>query len=207
MATTTRARRSVAASRPRRAPRARSRTRSVQRERGGHRVPEALRPLLVMVRSVASTCPLRGHYAPHRGATRAGQALTGQCENASALFHLLAGGTRYGWRMMRLGGEVWSLGPHYFVQHVSGAIVDPTADQFPVGEPIPYGLARGQSAGGFRKVPHDALGGLDVRGQTTTRAALDAAHRLGVGPRRVDHEAGAAIAAARAWSLENLEAL
>jgi hypothetical protein len=62
-----------------------------------------------MVREVSASCPLRGHYPPHRGATAAGQALTGQCENASALFHLLAGGTRLGWRMMRLGGDVWQL--------------------------------------------------------------------------------------------------
>jgi hypothetical protein len=137
-----------------------------------------------MVREVSASCPLRGHYPPHRGATAAGQALTGQCENASALFHLLAGGTRLGWRMMRLGGDVWRYGPHYFVQHTSGVIVDPTADQFPVGVRVPYEIARGQSAGGFRKVPQGALGPLDVRGQTTTRTALLAAHRLGVGPDR-----------------------
>jgi hypothetical protein len=116
-----------------------------------------------MVREVSASCPLRGHYPPHRGATAAGQALTGQCENASALFHLLAGGTRLGWRMMRLGGDVWRYGPHYFVQHTSGVIVDPTADQFPVGVRVPYEIARGQSAGGFRKVPPGALGPLDVR--------------------------------------------
>lgn len=159
----------------------------------GHGVPSALRGLLQLVREASSSCPLRGRYEPLAGGN---SAMRGQCENASAIFHLLAGGTSHGWRMMRIGPESWSFGPHYFVRHVSGVVVDPTADQFPPGERIPYELARGQSAGGFRKVPDGAeVSGVSVAGQTTTPTALRAATSLH------GRNVSAAILAARRWSL------
>lgn len=156
------------------------------------RVPPDLRPLLALVREAAASCALRGRYEPLRGGNAA---LRGQCENAAALFHLLAGGTAAGWRMMRIGPEAWRLGPHYFVRHVSGAVVDPTADQFPPGERVPYALARGQSAGGFRRVPPGArVGSVDLAGQTATPEALRAALRL------PSASAAGAASLARRWA-------
>ena len=83
-------------------------------------VKASLRPLITIVRRLALTCPLTVTFRPLRGTTAAGAALRGQCVNASALFHLLAGGSASGWRMMRIGGDVWKHGPHYFVEHDSG---------------------------------------------------------------------------------------
>jgi len=158
--------------------------------------PNALRPLLAVVRGLAPTCRLRGRYAPLRGGNAA---MRGQCENAAAVFHLLAGGTGAGWRMMRIGGDVWPLGPHYFVRHVSGTVVDPTADQFPPGTRVPYELARGQSAGGFRRVPAGArVGRVSLAGQTATPEALRAALRADPA------EASAAAGDARRWSYDAL---
>jgi hypothetical protein len=141
-----------------------------------HSVPVALRPLVAVVRRLALTCPLTVAFRPLRGTTAAGAALRGQCVNASALFHLLAGGSASGWRMMRIGGDVWKHGPHYFVEHDLGTIVDPTADQFPPTVRIPYEIAKGQTDGSFRKVPAGTrLGGFNVGGMTASSKALRAA--------------------------------
>lgn len=164
---------------------------------GGMLAP-SLRRLQSIVRDYAPSCRLRGRFSPVASATAQGKRLRGQCENASALFHLLAGGTAFGWRMMRLGPE-WEHGPHYFVRHVSGTVVDPTWDQFPRNTTIPYDMARGQSAGGFRKIPVGTrVAGILVDGQTTTPEALRAALDLPA------EEVAAAMLAARQWSVQRL---
>ena len=158
----------------------------------------SLRRLQSIVRDYAPSCRLRGRFSPVASASAQGKLLRGQCENASALFHLLAGGTTFGWRMMRIGSE-WEHGPHYFVRHVSGVIVDPTWDQFPRGTSIPYEIARGQSAGGFRKIPVGTrVAGILVDGQTTTPEALRAA--LALPATGTD----TAMLAARQWSVQRL---
>jgi len=160
-----------------------------------HSVPVALRPLVAIARRLALTCPLTVTFKPLRGITAAGAALRGQCVNASALFHLLAGGKDEGWRMMRIGGDVWKHGPHYFVEHVSGVIVDPTDDQFQPTVRIPYELAKGQTDGSFREVPYGTrIGGFNVGGMTASSKALRAA-MANDGPRLA-----AAMRKARDWS-------
>ena len=160
------------------------------------RAPAAsLQPLIAIVRRLALTCPLTVTFRPLRGTTADGAALRGQCVNASALFHLLAGGSASGWRMMRIGGDVWKHGPHYFVEHDSGTIIDPTADQFPPFVRIPYELAKGQTDGSFRMVPRGTVvGGFDVGGVTASSKALRAAME-GDGPRLAS-----AMQSAREWA-------
>lgn len=159
------------------------------------RIDLSLRPLVAIVRRIALSCPLTVTFRPLRGTTADGAALRGQCVNASALFHLLAGGSASGWRMMRIGGDVWKHGPHYFVEHDSGTIIDPTADQFPMTVRIPYELAKGQTDGSFRMVPRGTIvGGFDVGGVTASSKALRAAME-GDGPRLAS-----AMQSAREWA-------
>ena len=160
------------------------------------RVPSpSLRPLVAIVRRLALTCPLTVPFRPLRGTTAAGAALRGQCVNASAIFHLLAGGSAAGWRMMRIGKKVWRHGPHYFAEHVSGVIIDPTSDQFPMTVRIPYELAKGQTDGSFRMVPRGTVvGGFNVGGMTASSKALRAA-LANDGPKLA-----AAMQSAREWS-------
>lgn len=156
--------------------------------------PTALRPLVAIVRKLALSCPLTVSFRPLPGTTATGAALRGQCVNASALFHLLAGGPTSGWRMMRIGGDVWRYGPHYFVEHDSGIRVDPTRDQFPRSVQIPYGLAKGQTDGSFRVVPRGTtVGGFNVGGVTASSKALRVSLEND-GPRLA-----AAMRSARAW--------
>lgn len=119
--------------------------------------------------------------------------------NASALFHLLAGGKSAGWTMKRIGDDVWRYGPHYFVQHTSGLAIDPTADQFPASVRIPYELAKGQTDGSFRKIPEGTwVGGFNVGGMTASSKALRAALE-GDGDRLSN-----AMQQAREWSADHL---
>ena len=142
--------------------------------------PSWLKPIVSLVRQYSVDCPLRIVSSHDKGATEHGTKLIGQCENASALFHLLVGGSKTGWKMMRIGPDVWpEYGPHYFVKHESGLIVDPTFDQFPKHTKIPYELAKGQTAGGFRKIPLSTkITGLDLSNQTTTKVALETTIKL-----------------------------
>ena len=67
--------------------------------------------------------------------------MAGHCYVASeALFHLL-GGKEGGWAAHNIQHEG---GPHWFLKHAGGRVLDPTADQF--NTPVPY--AKGK-AGGF----------------------------------------------------------
>lgn len=63
---------------------------------------------------------------------------TGHCYAASeALYHLL-GGKAAGWIPVRLRHEG---GPHWFLRHLDGTILDATSDQFDT--PVPHGQGTG----------------------------------------------------------------
>lgn len=70
--------------------------------------------------------------------------MTGNCYAASeALYHIL-GGKRAGWKSMRLPimGPDPKLDTHWFLQHKSGLILDPSRRQFG-RRPVDYSEARG----------------------------------------------------------------
>lgn len=74
--------------------------------------------------------------APYKGNCNP---MTGHCYVASeAMYHAL-GGKDAGWTPHQITHEG---SPHWFLRHKSGAIVDPTADQFKT--PVPYDKARGK---------------------------------------------------------------
>lgn len=70
----------------------------------------------------------RGHQNP----------VAGHCYVASeAIYHKL-GGKAAGWTPQTIQHEG---GPHWYLKHEDGTIIDPTADQF--GTPVPYEKGRG----------------------------------------------------------------
>lgn len=65
----------------------------------------------------------------------------GNCYATSeALYHLL-GGKRAGWKPMHLNTKL--TGPHWFLKHKSGLILDATAKQFPRNVKVDYSKAVG----------------------------------------------------------------
>lgn len=63
---------------------------------------------------------------------------TGHCYAASeAVYHLL-GGKDAGWTPVRIRHEG---GPHWFLRHTDGTVLDPTGDQFDT--PVPYATGTG----------------------------------------------------------------
>lgn len=89
--------------------------------------------------------------------------MAGHCYVASeALYHLL-GGKAEGWKPMSIQHEG---GPHWFLKHEDGAVIDATADQFRT--PVPYDEGRGcgfltrdpsaRTKIVLRRVEHEAAG-------------------------------------------------
>lgn len=93
----------------------------------------SLKKLVSKVREVLTDDLRRPKY---RGAEHP---MTGHCYVASeALYHLL-GGSQKGWKPMNVQHEGDS---HWFLQHSSGRILDPTGDQFKT--PVPYDQGKGK---------------------------------------------------------------
>ena len=86
-------------------------------------------PLADVVRSVLTDDLLKPAYRSLEGR----KPTTGHCYAASeALYHLL-GGKGAGWTPVRLRHEG---GPHWFLRHLDGTVLDPTSDQFDT--PVPH---------------------------------------------------------------------
>jgi hypothetical protein len=101
-------------------------------------VRAALQPLHFLIRANLTPDLLHPKYR----AKNAGRAdPTGHCVAAAGAFWWLAGGPKRGWRFRRITRKTWRRGPHYFLEHTSGVLVDPTADQF--RERVPYERAVG----------------------------------------------------------------
>lgn len=167
-------------------------------------VPKELAPLVALVQQYVQTCSIIGHFPVMKGSTTPD--LTGHCANAAALFWYLVGGSRTGWKNMRLPGELdasgkpkpprpslWKYGPHAFVLHEpSGTVIDPTEGQFPDTIAIPYERAEGGTSGGFRK---------DANGQTVPPPKILAAAK----ELRADPRAAQAIYDAQEWSRKTVK--
>lgn len=88
-----------------------------------------------MIQKVRSCLTDELRKSPYRGNPNG---VAGHCYVASeALYHLL-GGKEAGWTPQTIQHEG---GPHWFLQHQDGTILDATADQFQT--PVPYEKARG----------------------------------------------------------------
>lgn len=72
--------------------------------------------------------------------------MAGHCYVASEVFYHAMGGKAQGWKAMHV--TVLD-GPHWFMKHSSGIVVDITADQFPCA--VPYDNAKGKGMQGRYK--------------------------------------------------------
>lgn len=90
------------------------------------------KPLVEEVRSCLDESLRKPAYRNHPNP------MAGHCYVASeALYHRL-GGKGAGWTPQTIRHEG---GPHWFLRHREGAIIDPTADQFET--PVPYDQGKG----------------------------------------------------------------
>lgn len=124
-------------------------------------LPEPLRALDELIRNNLTEDLLTEHYrtkkAPDSDPTE------GHCANAAGAFWYLAGGKEAGWGMYRLSSKDWDVLPegetHWWAQHSSGVIADPTRTQFK--DKVPYDQ-------GHRGFPPTR--GLDDQGRPLPRA-------------------------------------
>jgi hypothetical protein len=144
--------------------------------------PEGIDQLVDLIRKHLTDDLLRAEWLERR--LQGGKPTTGHCATAASAFWWLAGGRDAGWRQRNLPARVWDQGPHYFVVHVSGLIVDPTADQFDV--PVPYDRAEGR--------------GPPTSGGPIPKSARTLAARV-----QADPDGPALIEAARQWAFEHLD--
>ena len=90
---------------------------------------------LKLVKEVRSCLSDELRNPPYRGNENP---MTGHCYVACEVLYHKLGGKEEGWKPMTIRHEG---GPHWFLQHEDGTILDPTADQFQ--SPVPYEEGRG----------------------------------------------------------------
>lgn len=78
--------------------------------------------------------------------------LRGNCYHTSEAIYHLVGGKRAGWTPMFLNTR--STGPHWFLRHKSGLILDATAKQFP--RSVKPNYTKGRGTGFLTKRPSKA---------------------------------------------------